>query len=182
MPSRRIRKIRQKEHFYAAKRYEKHRRRNLISAEPGDLKFIVVLDNLKASFNVGKIFRSADAFGAREVHLIGTKYFDPIPAMGSFKWVPAVFHDTFDSCYANLTGRGYRLCVLEPENGEFLHEAKLPEKLAFVVGHEQFGISFDKNDYEGIHTLKIRQLGKVESLNVSVAASIVMYEYFRQHI
>ena len=73
------------------------------------------------------------------------------------------------------------MCVFEPENGEYLHTTQLPEKLAFVVGHEQFGISFNPNDYQGITTLKIKQLGKVESLNVSVAASIVMYEYFRQH-
>jgi len=181
MTSRHLRKLRIKERFVAEKRYEKHRRQNLVRSVPGDLDFIVVLDNLKASFNVGKIFRSADAFGAREVHLVGTKFFDPTPAMGSFKWVPAVFHDTFDSCYANLIERGYQLCVLEPEDGEYLHEAQLPEKLAFVMGHEQFGISFDTSDYEGVKSLKIKQLGMVESLNVSVAASIVMYEYFRQH-
>ena len=180
MPSRHLRKMRLKDRQVAERRYEKHRRRNVTSAVPGELNFIVVLDNLKASFNVGKIFRSADAFGACEVHLIGTTFFDPTPAMGSFKWVPAVFHETFDSCYAYLIQKGYQICVFEPESGEFLHEAKLPEKLAFVVGHEQFGISFDKDDYD-LQALKIKQLGKVQSLNVSVAASIVMYEYSRQH-
>jgi len=180
MTTRHIRNKRKKAREVLEKRYEKHRRQNMVRSEPGDLDFIVVLDNLKASFNIGKIFRSADAFGACEVHLVGTNFFDPSPAMGSFKWVPAVFHDTFESCYANLIERGYQVYVLEPEDGELLHEAQLPSKLAFVVGHEEFGFSFDKQEYEH-QTLKIKQMGKVQSLNVSVAASIVMYEYFRQH-
>ena len=141
----------------------------------------MVLDNLKASFNIPKIFRSADAFGAAEVHLIGTDFFDPKPAMGSFKWVPALFHDNFSSCYHELLKRGYTMFVLEPGGGEFLHRVKLPEKSAFIMGHEEFGICFDKGDYPEIKTLKIEQLGKVQSLNVSIAASVVMYEYFRQH-
>lgn len=152
-----------------------------MQAKPGALKFAVVLDNLKASFNIGKIFRSADAFGAAEIHLVGNHFFDPGPAKGSFKKVPAIFHENFDECYKNLSERGYQFFTLEPEESTLLHQSKLPVLSAFILGHEEFGISFDKNDYEGISSIAIEQLGNVQSLNVSVAASIVMYEYFRQH-
>ncbi len=48
------------------------------------------------------------------------------------------------------------------------------------MGHEEHGISFDRTLYE-IQCLSIPQFGQTESLNVSIAASIVMYEYSRQH-
>lgn len=165
----------------AAQRYEKHRRCNLYQARPGKLKFIVVLDNLRASFNIGKIFRSADAFGACEVHLVGNHFFDPAPAMGSFKKVATKYFDNFRQSYENLQERGYNMFTLEPGESILLHEAVLPEKSAFIMGHEEFGLSFSRQDYQGVASLTIAQHGKVQSLNVSIAASVVMYEYFRQH-
>jgi tRNA G18 (ribose-2'-O)-methylase SpoU len=181
MVSRKEREERKEIRIRVERRYEKHRRRNLFEAVPGKLKFIIVLDNLKASFNIGKIFRSADALGAREVHLVGNHFFDPGPAMGSFKKVPARYFDTFEQSYEDLSKRGYTMFTLEPEEGTLLHKSKLPELSAFILGHEEFGISFDKNEYPGVGTIAIQQLGVVQSMNVSVAASIVMYEYFRQH-
>jgi tRNA G18 (ribose-2'-O)-methylase SpoU len=162
------------------KRYEKHRRRNLL-ARPGDKEFVVVLDHLKAGFNVPKIFRSAEAFGAHEVHLIGIGPFDPAPAKGAFKNVPARFHEDFDSCYHDLLARGYRLFALEPDCDNALATTALPRRSAFILGHEERGISFAREEYPQVECLTIPQLGRVQSLNVSVAASIVMYEYLRQY-
>ena len=162
------------------KRFQRHKRKNLL-ATAGIYPYVIVLDNLKPTFNIGKIFRSAEAFGARELHLIGTDFFDPSPAMGAFKWVPARFHETFDTCYQELAKRAYRMFVLEPGDGLPLIDIRLPEKSAFIFGHEEHGISFDKNDYKEIEVLQIPQYGKSQSLNVSVAASIVMYEYIRQN-
>lgn len=164
----------------ALRRFERHRRANLL-ATSGPHQYIIVLDRLKPLFNIGKIFRSADAFGAHEVHLIGIDTFDPGPAMGSFKWVPARFHDNFEACYQNLDDRGYALFTLEAEAGRPLSGTHMPKKSAFILGHEEFGLSFSPADYPGIRSLRIPNLGKVQSLNVSVAASIVMYEYLRQH-
>ena len=165
---------------HTLKRFQRHKRKNLL-ATSGIHSYIIVLDNLKPTFNIGKIFRSAEAFSAHEVHLIGTDFFDPSPAMGAFKWVPARFHETFDTCYRDLAKRGYRMYVLEPGGGSSLVDIKLPERSAFIFGHEEFGISFEKSDYNGIEALQIPQYGKSQSLNVSVAASIVMYEYIRQN-
>ena len=154
--------------------------RNVL-AEPGVHDFVLVLDNLKRSFNIGKIFRSADAMGASAVHLIGTDYFDPGPAKGSLKWVPAFLHRDFSSCHNKLVDTGHTIFVLSPEEGHGLGENSLPLKSAFVFGHEEFGFSFNKDDFPAIRPLSIPQFGKVQSLNVSIAASIVMYEYVRQH-
>lgn len=161
-------------------RFERHRRSNAI-AEPGPLSDIIVLDRLKPDFNVGKIFRSADAFGVREIHLIGVEFFDVAPAMGGFKWVPAKFFQNFDACYQELKEKGYEIFALEAEGGIALGETELPKQSAFVFGHEQQGLSFDRKRYSDIETITIEQLGRVESLNVSVAASILMYEYAKQY-
>jgi len=163
----------------AEQRYKKHRQRNIL-AKPGVHDFILVLDHLKAGFNVPKIFRSAQALGAREIHLVNIPPFDPAPAKGAFKYVPAVFHETFESCNQNLSERGYTCFILEPSEGEAIDKVQFPQKSAFIFGNEELGISFDPADYDEMQRLTITQYGPVDSLNVSIAASIVMYEYTRQ--
>ena len=180
MGMRNLRRRSRQERLSAIKRFEKQKRANLLSA-PGVHEFVVVLDGLKPGFNIGKIFRSADALGAFEVHVIGTSFFDPAPAKGSFKYVPARFHRDFSNCYTELMRREYRLYTLEPAAGEELPLIQLPKRSAFIFGNEEFGFSFCKKEYRRIKALRIPQFGKVESLNVSIAASIVMYEYIRQH-
>lgn len=141
---------------------------------------ILILDHLKPDFNVGKIFRSADAFGAKEIWLVGIPLFHPGPSMGSFRHVPARFFANFDECFLELQKLGYTAFVFEPTGGKRLFEEKFPKKSAFVMGHEEFGVSFDKTNFPDLKILTVPQYGKVQSLNVSIAASIAIYEYVRQ--
>lgn len=150
-------------------------------AEPGVHDFSIVLDHLKPEYNPGKIFRSADAFGARSVHLVGIDYFDPVPAKGSVKWVPAHFHRSINGCFNTLCDHGYSLIAFAPGTEAQLGTFRLPEKCAFIFGHEEFGLSFDPGEFPEVELVTIPQYGKVQSLNVSVAASLAMYEYCRQH-
>jgi tRNA G18 (ribose-2'-O)-methylase SpoU len=160
-------------------RYDKERRRNLL-ARPGVHEFVLVLDSLKPGFNVGKIFRSAEAFGAAAVHLVDIGPFDPSPAKGSLRKVPARFHASFADCFTALSGQGYHFFLLDPQGADSLCTTPLPYRSAFVLGHEEFGFSFATHDYPGLRKLAIPQFGSVQSLNVSIAASVVMYEYVRQ--
>lgn len=161
-------------------RYAKERQRNLL-ASPGAQDFILVLDHLKASYNVPKIFRSAEAFGAREVHLINIEPFDPAPAKGSFRKVPARFHDSLQDCYVQLSARGYQFFAMDGKCQQHSSAIALPQQSAFILGNEELGLSFTAQDYADVNCLAIPLLGNTESLNVSVAASIIMYEYNRQH-
>jgi tRNA G18 (ribose-2'-O)-methylase SpoU len=163
----------------ALKEFSQEKIRNTL-AKPGPHEFIIVLDHLKPDFNVGKIFRTADALGATEIQLVGIPFFHPGTAKGSFRHVPAKFFETFSESYANLKERGYELFIFEPRGGVPMYEVKFPKKSAFVMGHEQFGLSFTTDQFEGLKKLTIPQVGKVESLNVSIAASMAMYEYVRQ--
>lgn len=175
-----VRKMMKKEVENAKRRFRRQKQRNLF-ATPGIHEMIIILDHLKPSYNVGKIFRTAQAFGARRVDLIGIDFFDPAPGMGAFKKVPAVFHDDFDSCYGTIKESGHTLIILEPDKGKSLFSFSLPLKSAFVLGHEEFGISFEPERFDNIERVAIPQFGTVQSLNVSIAASIVMYEYVKQH-
>ncbi|MEW8508750.1 MAG: TrmH family RNA methyltransferase [Candidatus Thiodiazotropha sp.] len=178
----RVRKTKQQrrvERDQAMLRYTKQRQRNQL-AKPGVHQFILVLDHMKAGFNVAKIFRSAEAFGAHEIQLVNIGPFDPAPGKGAFKKVPARFFDRFEESYRDLTERGYEIVRLEGRGECLLTDSTLAEKTAFILGHEEWGHSFDKDDYPDIGSIAIPQFGQVESLNVSVAASIVMYEYVRQ--
>ncbi len=180
MVSRQERKKRRQRHKNAMQRYTRERQRNKL-ATPGPNAFILVLDHLKAGFNIPKLFRSAEAFGAREIHLINSEPFDPAPAKGAFRKVPARFHDTFRECYQDLQQHGYTLFRLEASCENVLYHTMLPDKSAFILGNEGLGFSFNPDDYPDIRCLNIPHHGKMESLNVSVAGSIVMYEYLRQH-
>ena len=159
--------------------YRRELARNQL-AEPGPHAFVVVLDHLKASFNVPKIFRSADAFGAHAVYLVGVPPFDPSPAVGSFRKVPVKVFEEMEPALAELHQQGHTLVALDPGAKELLHDAELPKKSALLFGHEEFGFSFDLRSYRDVRLVRIPQFGQVESLNVSVAASIAMYEYTRQ--
>ncbi len=176
---RKSKKERRETRDLALARYIKQRQRNLL-AKPGVHQFIIVLDHMKAGFNVAKIFRSAEAFGAKEIHLIDIGPFDPAPAKGSFKKVPARFYSSFAESYQELMARGYQIFTLDAGCDFRLTSVDLPAKCAFVLGHEEWGHSFQVTDYPDIGCLSIPQYGQVESLNVAVAASVVMYEYVRQ--
>ena len=161
-------------------RYAKERQRNCL-AVPGAHPCVLVLDGLKPGFNIGKIFRSAEAFGAAAVHLVNIAPFDPAPAKGSFRKVPARFFERIDDSLALLLAEGYCCYLLEPGTGTPLPAASLPAKSAFILGHEEFGPSCNRERFPFLLPLAIPQCGKVQSLNVSVAAGIVLYEYARQH-
>ncbi len=189
MVTRAARKKDEKYLIEAKKRYGKQRQRN-VAAVPGVHEFVVILDNLKGGFNVPKIFRSAEAFGAHSVHLVNVGWFDPSPAKGAFRKVPARFYNEFSTCYNELVEQGYTLYMLAAESEyddgkdtpvSITYNVALETKSAFILGHEAYGHSFEITDFPLVKKLSIPHFGSVESLNVSIAASIVMYEYVRQH-
>ncbi|MCG7924294.1 MAG: TrmH family RNA methyltransferase, partial [Candidatus Thiodiazotropha taylori] len=116
-----------------------------------------------------------------EVHLIDIGPFDPSPGKGAFKKVPAKFYDNFEQSYQDLVERDYRIVALSGDCERLSTETALHRRTAFVLGHEEWGHSFELSDYPEISCLAIPQFGQIESLNVAVAASIMMYEYIRQH-
>ena len=161
------------------KSFERQRLLNKIMARPGPFRYVLILDHLKVDFNIGKIIRSAEAFGAHAVDVVGTPFFDPHPAKGCMKRVPWVMRNSFHESYQKWASEGYSFFGLDGEASVSLHEADFPERSAFILGNEGLGFTFKKELYPQIKMINVPQFGLVESLNVAVAASIVMYEFAR---
>lgn len=147
---------------------------------PGPFPLVLILDNMKPTFNIGKIIRTANALGLREVHLVGIPIFDLRTARGALRYTRTRPFGTFAESYSALAAEGYSFFALAPQAGPTLGASPLPEKTAFIVGHEQFGLSFDPTQFPAIQKLRIPQFGQVQSLNASIAASISCFEYLRQ--
>jgi len=163
------------------KKFHHEMRINKMSAKPGCHGFRIVLDGLKPTFNIAKIFRSAQGFGAHGIDLVKIESFNPYPSLGATRYVPARFHADFAGAHRALTDEGYTIFAFDVKATELLTDVKLPEKSAFVLGHEEFGLSFRPEDHPGVRYLRIPMYGQVQSLNVSVAASVAMFEYTRQY-
>ena len=147
----------------------------------------VVLDNVRSLFNVGSIFRTADAFRLRRLHLCGITACPPHPeihktALGAEISMDWQHHDSALHCVRLLQAEGYTVLALEQAEGSMLLPASLlpshGEPLALVVGHEVHGVQQEVVDAcDGC--LEIPQFGTKHSLNVACAAAIAIWELVR---
>ena len=143
--------------------------------------FTVVLEDIYQQHNASAVIRSCEIFGIQDVHMIENKYVSNVSkniAKGSQKWLS--FHnykkdiDNTAACLNSLKNKGYQIIATSPHhNSDFLHDFDISKKSAFVFGVEKTGVSVDViNNTDGI--LKIPMVGFTESLNISVAAAIVL--------
>ena len=153
---------------------------NKIEAKEGTHQLVLILDHLKSGFNIAKIIRTAEAFSLREVHIIGTKFFDPYPAKGAIKRVKLHFFDSLNDSIAKLSAEDYEVFLMDMEADKYIHQKKLPKNTAFIFGNEEIGPILNDVDTSKLSKTKIQQFGLTESLNVSIAASIASYEYVTQ--
>jgi tRNA G18 (ribose-2'-O)-methylase SpoU len=170
-----------KSRAYIKKLFDRERILSKVAPE-GPHSFVFVLDRLKAGYNVPKIFRTAQAFGCQKILAIGVSDFDPAPARGGFKQTRSEFVDAPGiSELQNLQNGGYDLFVLDPAGDEDIFQVVFPKKCVFILGHEEYGINPEIPEKLPVRRMRIPHWGQVQSLNVSIAASVVAYEYLKQH-
>jgi tRNA (guanosine-2'-O-)-methyltransferase len=144
----------------------------------------LVLENIHDPHNVSAIFRTCDAVGIPKVSLIYN--YEKFPKIGkkssasAFKWVEKEKYNSVNECYSNLRSNGFQIyaSTLKP-NSKNLFDLNLSNKTAIVMGNEHRGIS-DEAAEEADELFFIPMFGMVQSLNVSVAAAITLYEAARQ--
>lgn len=144
-------------------------------------KFCVILHNIRSAYNVGAIFRTADAVKVDKIFLSG---YTPTPnknkeiiktALGAEKYVSWEYYKNISYLLKKLKKEKYFLVSLEQSSKSipfYKFKAKFP--LVLVLGNEVRGLSeaiLEKSDF----ILEIPMFGKKESLNVSVAFGIVAY-------
>ena len=147
---------------------------------------IIVLDNIRSMHNVGSVFRTADAFLIKAVYLCG---YTPQPphrdihktALGATETVDWQYFATTVRAVESLKSDGFSVYAVEQTEGSIpLQEFELPDagQLAVVFGNEVSGVSEDALGLcDG--SVEIPQWGMKHSLNISIAAGIVLWELVR---
>lgn len=148
----------------------------------------VVLENIHDPHNALAAFRCCDAFGVQNVHLIFTTEtpFNPHNtgkgiASSANKWLTFRKHRSTECCLNALKEEGYLLAAtVVHESSTSLFKANLlAPKLAILIGNEHRGLSKAAITMADIH-LQIPMAGMVDSLNLSVALGILLFEAARQ--
>ncbi|MEI7741950.1 MAG: TrmH family RNA methyltransferase [bacterium] len=138
---------------------------------------VLILDNIRSNYNVGAIFRTADAFRVQEIVCAG---YTPTPeteglkktALGAEITVPWRA-ESLEASIKRLRADGYQIVALEI-GGEDIAKFKTPEKIALILGNEVEGVNPEILKSVD-HRLEIPMRGKKESLNVSVACGIALF-------
>ena len=147
---------------------------------------VVVLDHVRSLYNVGSVFRTADAFRLSGVCLCGITARPPHPeihktALGAEDSVDWQYFERTEDCVKWLKEQGYTVLAIEQCEGSTLLDEKLKmknEKMAVVLGNEVKGVQQSVIDMcDGC--LEIPQFGTKHSMNVSVTAGIVIWELFK---
>ena len=148
---------------------------------------VVVLDHVRSLYNVGSVFRSSDAFRINGVCLCGITARPPHPeihktALGAEESVAWRYFERTEESVEWLKEQGYKVLAVEQCEGSMLLQnfhAEEGEKYAIVLGNEVKGVQQQVVDMcDGC--LEIPQYGTKHSLNVSVAAGIVLWHLSRK--
>ena len=143
--------------------------------------FHVAIENWQHDFNIGSIVRTANAFAAAEVHIIGKKRWNRRGAMVTDRYQHVRHHETVADFAAWAAGAG--LAVLGIDNvddSEPIETADLPRECVLVFGQEGPGLS-DEARQACERTLSIAQFGSTRSINAGAAAAIAMHAWIRVH-
>lgn len=147
---------------------------------------VVVMDNIRSMHNVGSVFRTADAFLISGICLCG---FTPQPphrdihktALGATDSVDWMYYENTVDAVKDLKARGYKVLAIEQTEGSILLDQYEHSNTttAFVFGNEVEGVSDEViQACDGV--IEIPQWGMKHSLNISVAAAVVLWEFVRQ--
>jgi len=146
----------------------------------------VVLDNVRSLNNIGSVFRTADAFRLQGIFLCGITATPPHreihkTALGATESVTWEYRKKTHEAIAELKMKGCRILAVEQTEGAVrLDQMQLAdgEQYVLVFGHEIRGVDQQVVDMSDL-CIEIPQFGTKHSLNISVAAGIVIWEVFR---
>lgn len=153
--------------------------------ERRQLDLTVVLENVHDPHNVSAVIRSCDAVGIYEVFLIyhsGQKFPDlsKKSSASAIKWVKLNFFNSIVECFSLLRQRNFKIYTTSLQVDSLtLYDLNLIEPVALVFGNEHSGVSNEAISLADGNFL-IPQVGMIESLNISVACAVSIYEAFRQ--
>ena len=149
----------------------------------------VVLNDIRSLNNIGSFFRTADAFNVEKIYLCGITANPPHrdiqkTALGATETVVWEYRQSISDLVKEMKNDGMTICSIEQtEKTTFLQDVpKLKEeKFALIFGNEVNGVDQDVIDLSD-YILEIPQFGTKHSLNVSVCAGVVLWEFAKKYI
>lgn len=144
----------------------------------------VVMENIHDPHNVSAIFRTCDAVGVPKISLLYT--FESFPRISKTssssanKWIDVEKFTDTKNCYDKLHAQGFKVyaSVLN-KNAVNIYDIDFTQKIALVFGNEKRGVSKEAEKFAD-ESFYIPMRGMIQSLNVSVAAAVTLYEAQRQ--
>jgi tRNA (guanosine-2'-O-)-methyltransferase len=145
----------------------------------------VVLENVFDPHNISAVMRTADSIGIQDIYILNTripphKKWGAKSSSSAAGWLTIKQFTDAGECFSSIRDNGYTILTTHlAENSVGLYDLDLTQKLALVFGNEREGVS------EEIRALAdgnfiIPQAGIIQSLNISVACAVTLYEAFRQ--
>jgi tRNA (guanosine-2'-O-)-methyltransferase len=147
----------------------------------------VVLENVHDPHNVSAVLRSCDAVGVVDVQLVyyGGQQFPRLGEKSSAsarKWIDCHAYTSASECFQALRAEGYSIYTTHmAADAVSLYDVDLTEPVALVFGNEHQGVSDEALQLADNNVL-IPQVGMIQSLNISVACAVALFEAFRQRM
>lgn len=152
-------------------------------AAGGSKGAVLALDDLANPHNLGAIMRTAAHFGVNTILTTSPELLQSGAAVrtaeGGFESLEIVRVANLPEALLDMQQQGYSVAMTSSHQGQPLYQEPLPQRLVLVLGEEKDGIAPELLA-KGAFTLSIPGVGAVESLNVSVAAALLLGEWYRQ--
>lgn len=145
----------------------------------------VVLENVFDPHNISAVMRTCDAVGIQEVFILNTKIprhkkWGAKSSSSAAKWLTVHQFENAGECFSSLRKRYSKILTTHLSSDAIgLHEINMTEPIALVFGNEHSGVSDDIRALADGNFI-IPQVGIIQSLNISVACAVTLYEAFRQ--
>ena len=143
--------------------------------------FHIAIENWQHDFNIGSVVRTANAFMAAQVHIVGNRRWNRRGAMVTDRYQHVVHHPTVEDFAAWAHEAGLAVIGIDNLPGSVpLETYALPKACVLVFGQESIGLTDAVRDVADA-TLAIAQYGSTRSINAGAAAAIAMHSWIRQH-
>lgn len=143
--------------------------------------FHVAIENFQHDHNIGTVVRTANAFAARAVHIVGRRRWNRRGAMVTDRYQHVSHHPDLDELRAYADGNGLRIVAVDNTPGaEPVERVTLPRDCVLLFGQEGPGLGDDSRRIADL-VVSIAQFGSTRSINAGVASGIVMHTWVRQH-
>ncbi|GAB3946172.1 TrmH family RNA methyltransferase [Corynebacterium tapiri] len=141
----------------------------------------VAIENFENDANIGTVVRTANAFAADTVHIVGRRRWNRRGAMVTDRYQHLEHHQTVDDLMRYAVEHGLTVVAIDNTPGSVpLETADLPRRCLLLFGQEGPGVS-EAAQKAAVMTCSIAQFGSTRSINAGVAAGIAMHAWIRQH-